>query len=218
MDSTLSRKLKLSAEQNTTNARGASNNEDTSLHIGQVITPTVDIKQAMTSILLTEESVVEDKIPNQRVDMPFYDQTPTAILTRMYETARFSMGSGTDFNFNADALFAQSAIKRVITMFSLIRFGLRVRIVLNCVPQQYGVVRIGKVPLSWTSSNAQGRWEWGSANPVLLDIASSQSCEFVLPFIYPAKFMPVYSQATADEYGLLASMWYLRMSTLRFQH
>lgn len=214
MDSTLSHKFKLSAENKIEGTSTSSLKEDTSLHAGQVNQPAISTFKELTTIRTDEEEKIDEVCKGMKFASPFENVTPSHVLRRMYKVLDQTCTSGTSINFNVTNLFKyQESLKRVLTMFGLARFDIRVRILINAIPQQYGLVLFGSVPWAEATSAAD-QYEIGSANPVLLDVASSQSFETILPYNAPMKFLPI-NASTASTYDIYIPtfMWSMHLNT-----
>jgi len=217
MDSTLSPKLKLSAKQQSLNSSSVDKNlqnDETSLHIGRITDAPVSLHKEFTEMKQDEDGVIVNQIVTPSYPLtPFDDPTPSHALRRMYEIQKVSMTSLSTFFFDLTNLFAESSLKRVLTMFSLMRFDVRVKLVINAVPQQYGFIQFSAMPfVEGGSTSTDPYFHPGSANPVLLDISSCQTMEKIFPFHFPGQYLPLTpSSAPGSQFNVAAQMWHFRL-------
>lgn len=151
---------------------------------------------------------------------PFADPTPVHILERMHYLGAYTLSTGTPIQgfYLPGALTAKDSIYNSLVMFSLMRADIQFRIVVDAVPQQYGVIVMSKMPFFADISSGSVVIDWQSADPVLLDISSCESYEAVLPYMWINRSIPIIDNETnvvgTDE--TLGRQWSIRLNMLHF--
>lgn len=148
-----------------------------------------------TTTVLTSIEQVEDTLVQKEwtLNEKSYSQAnPAKQLEREYKLYEENMVNGGLLYFNPlSDLMAQKPITDILRRYTFMSFkSIKVKIVLTTLPQQYGAIKVSKMP--WVDNTEI--WEvkdWFAKDPVLLPITDQSSYEVELPFLWPHPLYPI---------------------------
>jgi hypothetical protein len=132
---------------------------------------------------LTSEVAMHQNLNFDEYHTNYLQETPKQVLSREYLvfTNQTALSLATlVFNPYSVITSVYPTVINYLRGFRFIRTGVRVRIVPNSTPTQYGVMAVSWVPEVDQSNLSR---QWINNNPMLLDLASAEGLDFVIPFI-----------------------------------
>lgn len=120
---------------------------------------------------------------------PFDDNTPTAMLTRLYDLGTVDWTTTmtpTIYQFPKD-LFAVTNIARLLKTFRYFRGGVKIHLKLNSTPYHQGSLIVGWLPsLTFTSPSVKFL---SMCNSVVLSASIQDSCDIEIPYLWPQHYI-----------------------------
>jgi len=172
--------------------------------------------KALVSFLTNEEmasrGVQGDQTP--KIDCPYPDQTPRAILERWRVLDTISLGGSGSFQQNVVAqLMAVPAIKAALSTFRFFRSEIEVKIQISSVPQQYGTIFVTSAPWVDITDPSLGFSDSTvlSHDVAAIDVSNQQELVLRIPMILMENFLDL-NHVTTWINKVIHLFFYLPMS------
>lgn len=151
-------------------------------------------KQAFTKIALSEEYMEKHDIDPVQVEK-------NQMLSPQFLSREFKVSESTQTIGAAIAIFvaplyqlwSQGTFQRITRMFTYFRFKhINFRFVLRSLPQQYGLLKLVKMPMVDETNTAiyYPSTEWVGLDPIVLSLNDQQAVTITLPYTYDRPWMP----------------------------
>lgn len=145
-------------------------------------TTQLDRRGRQTIDLTQEVTTVFNMTYDQESD-GYLKETPSQVLSREYliqNNVTFVQGTTSAFRPYSLITSVYPLVINYLRGFRFIKTGVRIRIVPNSTPSQYGVMAVSWAPdVAETDTSHQ----WINNNPMLLDITNAEGLDFVIPYI-----------------------------------
>jgi len=171
--------------------------------------------QALTEIELVEEQLTEMALA--RVQRSLGQMSVQNQLNRRFlmSSDQYSAVGWTLFN-PVQYLLTQPSIRELLVRYSYFNFtGVTVEIVVTSLPQQYGVIKVAKMPWFPGTDIVDSSWitdDWFARDPVLLPVTDQASYSVTMPYLYSHPLYPMYADFTLHpdlSNSELGHMWQL---------
>lgn len=170
--------------------------------LGQAVVPTVTdsaslTNQATQSVVATS-TYSDPQTLLSSIANPYPSQVPVQLLSRQYKIAEFDFGAA----FSTvrvpfpGALFAQPVIQAAMLSFPFWRGDIKVHVRMQAVPQQSGALLVSWLPCT-NKANVTKIAASGN-HATLLNVSTSDSCTFVIPYLSPKAWLTYPAQTTSD--------------------
>lgn len=174
--------------------------------LGQAVVPTITDQASLTTqatqAVVSEARYADAQSALEPIQNPYPSQTPTALLSRQYKVAEFDLTpSSTETRISFPAvLFAQPVIAATMLSFPFWRSDIKVHIKMQSVPQQRGAVLVSWLPC--TNKTVTSKIEASGNHATILNVSTSDTCSFVIPYLSPKAWLPYPPQTATDHSSL----------------